>query len=198
MQEKIGIFGGSFDPPHLGHKRLVCCAADKLSLTRVWIIPAGNPPHKTGVRLAPGKDRLELCRRTFGDIPQVEIIDWEIRRAGKSYTVQTLRQIRREYPQAELFLLLGADMLGSLHTWYCYEEILQIARVCVMARDEIPPNNAHLRQQAQQRIVYLEGKPLVISATQLRQRLAAGQDVDGYVTQEAAAYIREKGLYRDG
>jgi len=193
--ERIGIFGGAFNPPHLGHKRLVRSAADRLLLSRLYVIPTAAPPHKSAAELASEDDRLALCRLTFSDA-RCEISDLELRRGGVSYTVDTLRALREAHPEAEFFLLVGGDMLASFHTWKDYGKILKMATLCVMRRtQEALPENPHFTQTQREKVLFLDALPLVISSTEIRLRCASGEDITPFVPPAAAQYICERGLY---
>ena len=121
---KIGIFGGSFDPVHREHVHFVRAAIDCLRLDKVFVMPAHNPPHKPYRVLAPDTDRLEACRLAFSCLPEVEISDYEIAQGGTSYTYLTCRHFRSLYPDAEIFFLVGTDMLRDFPTWKNPQEIL--------------------------------------------------------------------------
>ena len=198
---RIGLFGGTFNPPHVGHLRLVQLAADTAALDMVLIMPASVPPHKEAPGLATGEDRLALCRKTFLD-PRFVISDLELRRAGKSYTVETLRALRESFPDDALHLIIGSDMLLSFDCWFCYEEILQLCSLLVLSRDDdISPQM--LREYAVNRLGLTEGEgfsiletePLELSSTQIRETIAKGEDASDLLTPEAYGYIKEKGLY---
>ena len=132
---RTGLFGGTFNPPHVAHLRLAEKAIEGARLDRVIIMPAFIPPHKAAPELLKSEDRLELCRRTFcGE--KFEISDLELRRKGKSYTVQTLEELKELYPDDEFFLIIGSDMLLSFKNWSRYEDILKYASLCVMTREK--------------------------------------------------------------
>jgi nicotinate-nucleotide adenylyltransferase len=115
--ERIGIYGGTYNPPHIGHLRAAEYAIDALKLDRLLLIPTGVSPHKEMAAGATSADRLELLRLSAAGIEKAEVSDIEIRREGRSYTVDTLRQIRTEHPDSRLFLLMGTDMFTSFLTW---------------------------------------------------------------------------------
>ena len=133
---RIGLMGGTFNPPHMGHINAARAAMDELSLDRLIFIPTGTPPHKEMAEMsATTKQRLEmtyLAAKTLG----AEISDIEIRREGKSFTVYTLRELHSKYPDDELWLIMGTDMFLSLETWFCFEEIFSLASVAAVARED--------------------------------------------------------------
>lgn len=130
--KKTGIFGGAFNPVHNGHVRLAEEAVKQLKLRRLLIIPTCVSPHKH-TELLPYEDRAEMCRRAFGHIPGAEISDIEVRLGGTSYTINTVRALKELYPDEQLFLIIGGDMLFSFEKWYKYESLLKETRVCAAA-----------------------------------------------------------------
>lgn len=198
---RIGLFGGTFNPPHLGHLRLAELAADEADLDLVIIMPASVPPHKVAPGLASGEDRMALCRRTFCD-PRFVVSDMELRRDGKSYTVETVRTLHACYPEDRLFLIIGSDMLLSFDQWYRYDEILSLCSLLVLSREaDISPEV--LRDYAAERLKLQEGdgfqiletEPLELSSTMVRDRISKGEDVSDLLSADTYAYIKEKGLY---
>ena len=136
---RIGIFGGSFNPPHLGHILAVREFREKLTLDRVLLIPAATPPHKTLTANSPAADhRLEMTRLAAAELPFAEVSDIELRREGASYTADTIEALRRVYPQDEFFLLMGTDMFLSFDTWYQPERIAAQATIAVAHREDVP------------------------------------------------------------
>ncbi|MBQ4604816.1 MAG: nicotinate (nicotinamide) nucleotide adenylyltransferase, partial [Clostridia bacterium] len=132
---KIGVFGGTFNPPHLGHVRLANEAADRIGADKVLIIPSCIPPHKMPGKLAGGDERMEMCRLAF-EGERFEVSSIELDRGNKSYTVETLRELKKIYPDAELFFIIGSDMLRTFTRWYCWEEIMTLATICAASREE--------------------------------------------------------------
>jgi nicotinate-nucleotide adenylyltransferase len=130
---RIGLFGGTFDPPHVGHVAVAGDVADALSLDRLLWIPAGDPPHKAG-RLTSRAVRLEMVRAAAASDPRFEVSTLEVDREGPSYMVDTVRELRRALPDAELFLIIGADQLKSFATWRDPHGILELVRLAVMDR----------------------------------------------------------------
>ena len=132
---KLLLFGGTFDPPHNGHVHLLQNAIAAVRPDRVVVMPAGTPPHKAA-SATPARWRLEMCRCFLPLHENLVVSDWEIKRAGKSYTVDTLAMLRREYPDAELFLCMGSDMLTSFTEWRDWQTILKSAALVVQSRTE--------------------------------------------------------------
>ena len=197
---RILLYGGSFNPPHLGHIRSVQTAADALKPDRTFLIPAAIPPHK---RLAAGspspEQRLEMAALAAEEIPGCEASDMELRRTGPSYTSDTLRQLRELYPTAELVFLMGTDMLLSLESWHEPEVILSLSSVAVFARgtgreQEISAQAARLREKYGAAVTVLEGRPVPVSSTCVRGLLPERKGRE-YLTDGVYAYIIRHRLY---
>lgn len=192
---RLGVFGGTFDPPHIGHVSVARDAADALALDRVLWIPALDPPHKPGVPVTAGAIRWEMVQAACAADPRFQAWDGELRRPGPSYTVDTLRALRALHPDALLFLLMGADQARELDTWKDPEEVLRLATPALMDRDGasalvgIPP------------VAGIEGAVAVpvrrvdVSATGVRGAVARGEDVSGLLLPEVLAVVIREGLY---
>lgn len=197
---KIGIFGGSFDPIHTEHKALALAAVAGLGLDRLIVVPAGIPPHKQGKRLASAEDRLEMCRLAFADVPQAEISDYEVNKAGTSYSYLTVRHFRDLYPQAELFFLVGTDMYLDFFSWKNPDSLLSDATLAVCRRNE--GTEAFAERQAtffarfKKRFVTVPYNGKAISSTDIRTRAALGLPIDEKTPSAVARYVQERGLYR--
>ncbi len=199
---RIGIFGGTFNPVHMGHKRLAEEIKKRASLDKIIIMPTFTPPHKAGKDLASGKDRLEMCRLMFTE-DYFSVSDLELKREGKSYTVDTLTILKVLYPDDELFLIIGSDMLLSFDRWYRYRDILSMATLCVASRvDSI--SFADLFHYASETLCLDSGKdeiiladiePFECSSTQIREKLKEGKDVRSLTGDEVYDYMRLNLLY---
>lgn len=190
--KKIGVFGGAFNPPHKGHVALAKGMADSLGLDEVLIIPSYISPHKSSSSLAGGEHRLAMCRLAFGDDPRFTVSAMELDRGGKSYTVETLREIKKNNPDAALYLIVGSDMFLSFNTWRCYEEILQLATLCAASRKQ----GLHLAENPYKALI-VDLPVLEMSSTDLRKKLAEGGNVEEFVGKKVAQYMESEGLYRD-
>ena len=197
-----GIFGGSFNPPHLGHLHLAETFKQNMNLERIIILPAGIPPHKSAPDLVSGEDRVEMCERTFL-AEEFEVSSLEIERKGKSYTFDTLKEIKKITGDDDLFLLIGDDMLFSFHEWKNPNEILSLATVVAGVRD-IDENSASLREYAENffpeeykknRFYFMEMEPFPVSSTAIREMVKKGESLKGLVTEETSEYILKRGFY---
>ena len=193
---KIGVFGGTFNPPHNGHVRLAKAAADELKLDKLLVIPSCIPPHKIAAKLADGQERLEMCRLAFGCDPRFEVSPMELERGSRSYTVETLRELKALYPDSELYFIVGSDMLESFDKWNLWQEILSLSVLCAASREEgYSPDLSRFGKLAE-RIKIITLDPLEVSSTQIRN--SAGEVSPELLDPKVAAYIREHGLYDDG
>lgn len=203
---KIGIFGGTFNPPHLGHLAAARTAIDALGLDKLLIIPAAIPPHKELPEGTPAPEhRLAMAAKLADDLllPGVaEVSSMELDRAGKSYTSDTLAAVREQYPEAELWLLMGTDMFLTLHLWHDPETILKLAGVCAFGRTEqdteavFAPQREHLQKTfpgAKITTITLPGL-VEVSSTRLRELLAKGGGGD-YLQPSVYGHILMNGLY---
>ena len=197
---RIGLYGGTFNPPHLGHVHVARSAVDALGLDRLLIMPSCIPPHKTLPADSPSvQERLELLQLAYGDVPNTEVSTLELDRGGISYTVDTVTQLHSQYPDAELVLLLGTDMFLSFRNWRQWETILQHASLAVFFRGDKDEQQNIAAQKAELEAlgatVYLmENDIKAISSTQLR-RLMAFQCVEPFLPEAVMTVIREKNLY---
>lgn len=197
---RIAVFGGSFDPVHNEHIRLGEEAVKSLRLDRLIVMPVFAPPHKRGKELSPNEDRLNACKIAFAHIPQAEVSDYEINKGGVSYTYLTCRYLRELYQDAEIFWLVGTDMLRDFPTWKNPESILNDITLAVCARDEkdgwiLAEREAFYKKFGKDFVVLpYNGKP--VSSTQIRVLAGAGEDISNFVPPTVARYIRENGLYK--
>jgi len=190
---RLGVYGGSFDPPHLGHLLPVIDAAEQLELDGVRFVPASTQPLKVGRASASPADRLAMTERLVQGIPGFSVDPAEIDRPGLSYTVDTLAGLAAANPGAELFLLLGADAYALFDKWREPERIRALATVVVMVRgDSTLTPSATGEEQVQ----VLQSRRVDISSTELRARVRDGRTIRGFVPDAVADYIAEHRLYR--
>lgn len=201
---KLGVLGGSFDPIHLGHLILAEQMREHFALERVLFVPAKVPPHKRCVRLASPEDRLEMVRLAISGHPQFEVSDIEIHREGPSYTIDTIRALRKEHgPSAELYFIVGSDTVRELPSWHRVNELVRECRFLIGARPghEGRPREALAEILTGSELADVERRTLrirliEISATDIRKRIHAGQSIRYLVPQAVEQYIREHNLYR--
>ncbi len=197
---RVLIYGGSFNPPHLGHLRSVQTAVKALAPDKTLLIPAADPPHKRLAAGTPAKEhRLAMTALAAEALPDCEASDMEIRRAGPSYTSDTLRELRAQFPEAELIFLMGTDMLLSIETWHEPEVIMALASLAVFAREagregEIEAQAEHLRGVYGATVYVLDGQPVTVSSTQVRALLPQRRGRE-YLTDGVYAYIIRYRLY---
>ena len=191
---RVGMFGGAFDPPHRAHVALVRAAIGQLRLDRLYVIPTGQAWHKDRA-LTAAEHRLAMTRLAFEGIPQVVVDERELERPGATYTVETLRELRDEHPGTQLVLLMGEDQAGSFTRWIAWQEIARIAILGVAGRGSGEGISA-LRALPGVRVETLQWTQRTESATEIRARLAAGQDIADLVEPAVASYIESHHLYR--
>ncbi len=201
MPERVGVFGGTFDPPHLGHLILASEARAQLALARLLWVLTSVPPHKLGQPISPLEDRLAMLQRALADEPAFEISRVDIDRPGPHYTADTLRLLRTAYPGALLVFLIGEDSLRDLTKWH---EPARIVEECdeigVMRRPEVSIDLAELEAQIPgitPKIRFVDAPLLEIASHEIRQRVAAGRPFRYYVPKAVYAYIVERGMYRN-
>ncbi len=196
----IGILGGTFDPPHLGHLILAETACDALDLEQVLFVPAADPPHKHSLPLTDIKYRVAMVQEAIANNPRFALSQVDISRPGPHYTVDMLRILHEQLPAAELYFLLGADSLRDIATWHDPAGIIAQARLAVMRRPgsvfDLSGLEAELPGIAK-RAVFVDAPVIGISATILRERLRAGRSIRYLVPEAVERYITAHDLYKD-
>jgi nicotinate-nucleotide adenylyltransferase len=199
-RERLGILGGTFDPPHLGHLWLATAAADELGLSKVLLVPNANPPHKRRRSLSHAADRVLMTRLAVANDPRLDVSLVELEREGPSFTIDTLVDLGRRHPDLDLVLIMAADSLAQIETWREPDRILELASWAVGPRPGTPlPTRAELVARwgrAAARIHLLDGPALDISASQIRRRVAAGRAIRYLVPRPVEELIVERRLYR--
>jgi nicotinate-nucleotide adenylyltransferase len=188
---RLGIYGGSFDPPHLGHLLPVLDASEQLGLDAVRFVPASVQPLKVGRETASAADRLAMTERLVHGIPGFSVDPAEIGRPGLSFTVDTLAGLKAAMPDADLHLLLGADAYALFDQWREPERVRSLATIVVMVRDGAPQV-----VEARPGVQVLQSRRVDISSTELRARVRDGRTIRGFVPDAVADYIAEHRLYR--
>jgi nicotinate-nucleotide adenylyltransferase len=189
---RIGIFGGTFDPPHLGHLIVARDACEQLRLDRVLFVPARRPPHKLDQAVSEADVRLAMLTAATAADPQFEICELELNREGPSYTVETLRELRAERAGDAFYLLLGADQVRELATWKAPEEIARLCSIVLLSREGVGQAGHALVSAS------IEVTRIGISSTNIRERVANGRSIRYLVPAAVEEIITSRGLYRTG
>jgi len=190
----IGLFGGAFNPPHLGHLIVAETARVNAGLDRVLWIPTGRPPHKTAAPFAPPADRLEMVSRAINGNPSFVVSDVELSRPGPSYMVETVSILSEEHPHDSLSLVIGGDSLAAFDTWFRYEEILRMVDLIVFDRPGM--DYSSVGSDIMESVRWIPEPPLVaISSSDIRHRVAASISIRYLVPESVEHYIRRRNLY---
>lgn len=195
---KIGMYGGSFNPPHNGHLHLANEVGSLAGLDKIIIIPSNISPQKSNNGNIDPMHRINMCKDVFSS-SLFEVSDCEISRGGRSYTVDTLTFLKEQYPDDELYLFMGSDMLLSFHTWYRYKDILSMCTLCAIARDD-EDGEEELRSYADEmlpdgKVLVFDIAPVEVSSSQIRENIRNGISCDGLISEKTAEYIKENKLY---
>jgi nicotinate-nucleotide adenylyltransferase len=208
---RLGIFGGTFDPPHVGHLLAASDAIEHLALDRLVFVPAAVQPLKASRSTAPGPDRLSMVRLMVSGDPRLDADSVELDREGLSYTVDTLKEFARRYPLAERYFLVGADVLSSFAQWRDPQTVLELASLAVLTRradlgrdtvdrsiaaDVSGVSRSALDTELARRATLVPTRRVDVSSTEIRDRVRSGRSIHGFVTDAVAEYIRSHGLYR--
>lgn len=193
---RIGIMGGTLDPVHSGHLQIARAAMDSLSLDRVMLLPAGDPPHKAHPTLK--TDRMRMAQLAAATVPGMFACNIEIMRSGTTYTVDTLRELKARNPSTDFIYIIGADTLELLDSWKSFPEVARLCSFAVVGRGETAVSRSRMdflqtRYGAQFALLPFMGPE--ISSTEIRSRAAAGEDISALVPRPVADYIRARGLY---
>lgn len=197
--KKMGLLGGSFDPIHQGHVDMALQMAESLQLDSVVLMPTFVPPHKIRESMASAEHRLEMCRLAVKDYPQLQVSDLELTREGASFTVDTLKELCRQYPDVKWYLITGADMFVTLRTWYRFEEIAQMAVLCTFAREgtDLEKLQDYANGLTADGIdCYVNPCSIMtVSSTEIRERIAKGERLAELVPPAVEEYMVQNGLY---
>lgn len=220
MSKSIGVFGGSFDPVHIGHLRMVLEAGQALKLDAVHWVPSARPPHRDPA-LASNPQRLAMLRLAVRDVPGWQVDERELNRDGPSWTVDTLQSFREQYPEATLFLMMGGDAFDAFESWHRWEQILELAHIVVMQRpgdasrpdpgldsgsrcdrvagqsldDQLEAAADCTRQQSAGCIIRLSLSSLAIASSDIRARLRRGESARFLLSDAVVDYVDAQGLY---
>jgi len=197
---KIGIYGGTFSPPHIGHIRAAEAFYREILPDKLFIIPTFIPPHKDHSEQVSASDRLNMCELAFEHIPNTYISDIEIKRQGKSYTYLTLEELKSD--ENELYFLVGTDMLLTLDSWRFPEKIFDLATICFVRREDDGDKNTKIeekiklyREKYAARIIRIKNDAIEISSTELREKINSNGVLQKYIPSDVLEYITRGGLY---
>jgi len=194
--QRIGVFGGTFDPPHIGHVGVAVDVTDYLGLDRLIWIPAGRPPHKTPSDVTDPRVRLEMVQLAARADPRFEVSSIELDRPGPSYTVDTLRRLRQLHPKAEIFLILGADEVRDLtKTWRQPRSVLSLARLAILDREGENALAAAPALPGMERAVHVPVRRVDVSSTAVRAAVGSGRPYEAWLPPGVAGVVRREGLY---
>lgn len=200
-KKRIGVFGGTFNPPHCGHVRAAKAFCEQMKLDELLIIPDYIPPHKDYVGCVSAVDRLNMCKLAFGKLENATVSDMEIKRGGRSYTYITLEELKSD--DCELYLLVGTDMFITLDSWAYPEIIFDIADICYIRRESDEEKACIIEEKAGQYIKKFNARihgicaaVTEISSTELRGAITE-RSADRFIPNEVIDYIRSEGLYND-
>ena len=196
---KTGIYGGSFDPVHNGHMNAAKTFKEECGLDRVIIVPAYCPPHKKGLSMTPSEHRLNMCKLAFDDMEGFEVSDIEILREDEGYMADTVEQIQEMYPEDELYLMVGGDMLLDFQNWYEWHRITEKAVIVSAARDwngdsELEAEAAILRSYGAE-VIIMPIDVVEMSSTAVREAVRRSDDISSMVPEKVAEYIWDHYLY---
>lgn len=193
----IAMYGGSFNPIHTGHIQLAKYFVKELNLDKLLLIPDRTPPHKSDKEMISALHRFNMCCLSVQDEEKIEVSSIEIDRQGKSYTVDTLRSLAQIYPNSQLFLIMGADMFLTLHTWKEYQEIYSRAIICAVPRDKdsVEQLVEYSKTQNGLRCIISNESMLNVSSTKIRKQIAQKASLCGLVAEKVEKYIYDNSLY---
>lgn len=197
LHRRIGLMGGSFDPPHLAHAALAQSAIEQLQLDRLIVLPTGDAWHKSRT-LTDGQHRLKMTQLAFAGLEQCKIDDREILRAGPSYTIDSLLEVQKDEAGSEFFLIIGEDQALQFSTWHRWRDILSITHLVVAQRpheSSISQSSAQLHPSEMDTVITLDFEAMAVSATQIRLRIENRQDVSAWVPANVLQYINQQNLY---
>lgn len=189
--KKIGIFGGTFDPPHIGHFIIAEEVRYHCQLDEIWFLPAYLPPHKQRDDLTPAKQRIEMLELGINDRTKFSICTLEIERKGTSYTFDTMKELVEKFPNVKFYFIIGGDLVEHLHEWYRIDELLKLVTFVGTKR----PRYRFLPQVNNEKIIFVDVPQLDISSSMIRERVKERRSIDYFVPEKIKEYIKEHQLY---
>lgn len=197
---KIGLFGGTFDPPHNAHIAVAEKALCEYSLDRIIFIPAGDPPHKKDKEKTDKMLRLKMISLALGGYENFFVSDYEINLSKPSYSVNTIKHFKEKYPYDELYFIIGGDSFRDIPTWFNYRELISLCSLIVLARPDTPKNKLlelFSGDEKPPRVFYSSSLFMDISSTEIRQKISRGEDVKDLIPAKVLEIITKENLYKE-
>ncbi|AXY25154.1 nicotinate-nucleotide adenylyltransferase [Suicoccus acidiformans] len=188
-RHRIGILGGTFNPPHLGHLLMAEQVGNQLELDEVWFMPTAKPPHAPGKKTIASQHRLEMVKLAIEDNPLFRLQDYEVNQGGKNYTVDTMRHFVEQYPQSDFYFIIGADSANDLHTWKDIHQLSELVQFVGVRRPGMLPYKGDIP------VLWVESPLVDISSSEIRLRVYLEQSIKYQVPAKVEAYIKEHELY---
>lgn len=187
-QRRVGIIGGTFNPPHLGHLIMAQQVGDQLGLDEVRFMPDAQPPHVDAKKTIPAQDRANMVQRAIADNPLFKLETAELKRGGKSYTYDTMKALKARHPETQYYFIIGGDMVDYLHTWSHIDELVKLVTFVGIKRTGYPTTSRYP-------VIWVDAPLIDISSTQIRHKVSQGHTVRYLVPDTVADYIKEHHLY---
>lgn len=189
-RQRVGILGGTFNPPHIGHLIMAEQVGKQLGLDKVYFMPDAEPPHVDRKPFIAGKHRVEMVRRSITGNPLFDLETMEIKRGGKSYTFDTMQELTTKNPHIDYYFIIGGDMVEYLPKWYRIDELVTMVNFVGVVRPGYP-------KTSQYPIIWVDSPEVAISSTQIRKMVKNGRSIRYVVPEDVEQYIMEEGLYLD-
>lgn len=189
-QRRVGIIGGTFNPPHMGHLIMAQQVGDQLGLDEVRFMPDAQPPHVDEKKTIPAQDRANMVQQAIADNPLFKLETAELKRGGKSYTYDTMKALKAQHPETQYYFIIGGDMVDYLHTWSHIDELVKLVTFVGIKRTGYPTTS-------QYPVIWVDAPLIDISSTQIRHKVSQGHTVRYLVPDTVAAYIKEHQLYEN-
>lgn len=188
--KKIGILGGTFDPPHFGHLLIAEQALEACALDEIWFMPTKIPPHKQGSNLCSDEERIEMVSKAIQDNPSFHLMLIEFEREGPSYTIDTIRELKLKYNDSDFYFIIGGDMIEYLPKWKEIDQLMSLVTFVGVKRPGHPYTSSY-----SDNVILIDAPQLEISSTEIRDRLLSGRSVRYLLPDKIIHYIKEKNIY---